>query len=130
MIYLLDAHTFLWWARGSPALSKTASSILQNPQNRLAVSVASVWELSLKYSLGKLPDFQPFENSKILSQFLETQAIQLLPVALDDISLAATLPMHHKDPFDRIIIAQARRRQMTLLSKDEVFKRYAVKVVW
>ena len=130
MSYLLDAHTFLWWARNNPALSQTSKRILQMPQSNLAVSVASIWELSLKCSLGKLPDFQPFQDSKVLSQFLDAQTIQMLPINLDDISLAANLPMHHKDPFDRIIIAQAQRQRLTLISKDEAFERYAVEVIW
>ena len=130
MRYLLDAHTFLWWARDNPALSQTARSILQAPQHGLAVSVASIWELSLKCSLGKLPDFQPFQSGDVLTQFLSSQDITLVSISLNDISLATNLPLHHKDPFDRIIIAQAQRRQLTLISKDEAFERYAVPVVW
>jgi len=130
VIYLLDAHAFLWWARDNPALSQNAHSAIQNPNNRVALSVASVWELSLKCSLGKLPDFQPFQNSALLSQVLVSQGIQLLPITLEDIAQAASLPMHHKDPFDRIIVAQAQRQQMTLISKDDVLKSYAVQVVW
>ena len=130
MTYLLDAHTFLWWARDNPALSQSARSAIQNPNNHIALSVASVWELSLKCSLGKLPDFEPFQNSTLLSQFLLSQGIRLLPIMLGDIAQAASLPMHHKDPFDRIIVAQAQRQKMTLVSKDETLKSYAVQVVW
>ncbi len=130
MTYLLDAHTFLWWARDNPVLSQNARSILQNPNNPVALSVASVWELSLKCSLGKLPDFEPFQNSALLSRFLVSQGIQLLPITLVDIAQAASLPMHHKDPFDRMIVAQAQRQQMTLVSKDDVLKSYAVQIVW
>jgi len=128
--YLLDAHTFLWWVRDNPALSQNARSILQDPNNHIALSVASVWELSLKCSLGKLPDFEPFQNSTLLSQFLVGQGIQLLPITLEDIAQAASLPIHHKDPFDRMLVAQAQRQQMTLISKDELLRSYAVQVVW
>lgn len=130
MTYLLDAHTFLWWARDNPALSQNARSTILNSNNRIALSVASVWELSLKCSLGKLPDFEPFQNSALLSQFLLSQGIRLLPITLGDVAQAASLPMHHKDPFDRIIVAQAQRQQMTLISKDDVLRRYAVQIIW
>ena len=130
MSYLFDAHTFLWWARDNPALSSSAQGIIQNPNNRIALSVVSIWELSLKCSLGKLPDFQPFQDSGLLYRVLVDQSIQLLPIALEDIAQAATLPMHHKDPFDRMIVAQAQRQQLTLISKDEVLGRYKVQIVW
>lgn len=130
MTYLLDAHTFLWWARDNPALSQNARIAIQSPNNLVALSVASVWELSLKCSLGKLPDFQPFQNSALLSQFLVSQGIQLLPITLEDIAQAASLPMYHKDPFDRMLVAQAQRQQMTLVSKDDALRSYAVQVIW
>ena len=130
MSCLLDAHTFLWWARDNPALSSSAQGIIQNPNNRIALSVVSIWELSLKCSLGKLPDFQPFQDSGLLYRVLVDQSIQLLPIALGDIAQAATLPTHHKDPFDRMIVAQAQRQQLTLISKDEILRRYEVQVVW
>ena len=130
MTHLPGAHTFLWWSSNNPALSRTAKDILQSPQNRLVVSTASIWELSLKCGLGKLPDFEPFQDSATLERFLNAQTIELLPISLNDISSAAKLPLHHKDPFDRIIIAQAQQRHLNIITKDEMFKHYAVQVIW
>jgi PIN domain nuclease of toxin-antitoxin system len=130
VIYLLDAHTFLWWSRNHPDLSKTARDLITNPESVLALSIASAWELSLKCSLGKLPDYEPLMQSAVLLRFLDERAVQLLPITPEDISVSVNLPKHHKDPFDRLIIAQAQRFEMTIVTKDDAFKAYDVAIVW
>jgi PIN domain nuclease of toxin-antitoxin system len=128
--YLLDAHTFLWWSRDNPELSKKAEALITNPESSLVLSIASAWELSLKCSLGKLPDYEPLMQSSALLKFLEERAIQLLPITPEDITISVNLPKHHKDPFDRLIIAQAQRFEMTIITKDDAFKDYDVTIVW
>jgi PIN domain nuclease of toxin-antitoxin system len=130
VIYLLDAHTFLWWSRNHPDLSKKARDLITNPESVLALSIASAWELSLKCSLGKLPDYEPLMQSAVLLRFLEERAVQLLPITPEDISVSVNLPKHHKDPFDRLIIAQAQHFEMTIITKDDTFKEYDVAIVW
>jgi PIN domain nuclease of toxin-antitoxin system len=128
--YLLDAHTFLWWSRDNSSLSANVLSILSNSQSELLLSTATIWELSIKCGLGKLPDYQPFMDSRTLSTFLAERAVQVLGIDLEDISTATQLPQYHRDPFDRMVIAQAQRNQLIILGKDELFRNYDVNLFW
>ncbi len=102
---LLDTHTFIWFAEGSTQLSETAHRIIEDVENELVLSVASLWEMAIKISLGRLRFDTPFEVW--ISVHLERLEIGVLAVELAHLAAVATLPMHHRDPFDRMIIAQA-----------------------
>jgi len=127
MKILLDTHTFLWFLGGNEELSKKARTLVENTQNEKYVSIASFWEISIKNSLGKLTLDVPFAE-------LKTEAIknsfQILPITFEDTLQLNTLPFHHRDPFDRIIISQAMANNLTLLSRDNNFSQYNVNLLW
>ena len=126
--YLIDTHTLLWTGDDDPRLTETVRQIILSEANELWVSAATVWELAIKKSLGKL------EFSLPLERYLETQrealAFRWLPIRTQDALKVEELPWHHRDPFDRLLIAQALGRDLRILSRDRVFKKYAVKTVW
>lgn len=128
MRLLLDTHTFLW-LNGSPnQLSQTAMDYLSSGEHQFYLSIASPWEIQIKTQLGKLTLDMPFEL--LFDKNCYDNNIMLLPIELSHIKQLEHLPLHHKDPFDRIMIAQAINEKMTILSIDEVFSNYGVNVVW
>ena len=127
MKVLLDTHTFLWWDGEPEKLSKPALGLCQNPENDLFLSVASVWEMQIKIQLGKLKVNLPLDN---LIHQQEENGIEILPVHISHVFELSNLPSHHKDPFDRLLIAQARIEEMVFVSADPIIVRYPVKVVW
>ncbi len=128
MKLLLDTHTFIWWDSERARLSRKTLTLCRNRESVLLLSVASVWEMQIKFQLGKLRLRLP------LAELVETQQrindIEVLPITLTHVLALGNLPYHHKDPFDRLLIAQANVEGSTLLSKDPVFSEYPVKVVW
>lgn len=126
--FLLDTHTFLWWSSASSQLSPAAYSICANSNHTLWLSIASVWEMQIKAQLGKL--ILPSQLQTIIQVQLLQNGIQILPITLDHIWQLDKLPFHHKDPFDRILIAQSLYMQYALISADPAFKRYAISVIW
>lgn len=125
MNYLLDTHTLLWGLYDSSELSHTAFKIMSNEP--CFISIASLWEMAIKSSLGKLNLSQPILT--IYSKCIE-YGIELIPIKPEHCELVVTLPFIHKDPFDRIIIAQARKEGMTILTKDAFIPMYNVKTIW
>lgn len=128
MDILIDTHTFLWFIEDNYKLSKNAKEIIENENNRKFLSVASVWELGIKYSLGKI-QFAPNFNDFIDEQ-LVVNNIVLLPIKLTHIKIVAELTLHHKDPFDRLIIAQAIAENLPIISIDNIFDSYPIKKIW
>ena len=127
MAYLLDTHTFLWFLEGSKRLSKKTKDIIVNPKNKTFISIASIWEMGIKLSLDKLELDLSLEE---LKQELIRNEIEILPLDFDHIITLSKLEYHHRDPFDRILISQAKSEKLTILSKDSHFKLYKqVKVV-
>ena len=126
---LLDTHTLLWWDHEAEKLSPRVLSFCQDPANTLLVSVASVWELQIKVVTGKLVLRDPLAA---LVERQERNAVTFVPVDLAHIYALGALPIHHKDPFDRLIIAQAIVAGATLLSADLLVALYApaVTVLW
>ncbi len=124
MKLLLDTHTFIWWSLTPEKLSNRVSSLLADPSNDLILSVASIWEMQIKLQLGKLNLELP------LRELIETQQrtnnLQLLPIQVSHVWTLENLPIPHKDPFDRILIAQATVEQHSLLSSDAIFDAYPV----
>jgi PIN domain nuclease of toxin-antitoxin system len=113
MRLILDTHTFLWFVTDDPQLSAAARVLIVDPTNEIVVSPASYWEVAIKVSLGKYPMTVPFEQ--FFTQGIEGNDFAILPIQIRHAAVLSALPMHHKDPFDRMIIAQARASQRPLL---------------
>ena len=126
MQYLLDTHTFLWFINGDSELSKNAKKIIEN-QDLKYISVATFWEIAIKISIGKLQIDMPFQELKL---HVVRNGFELLPITFEHTNHLVTLPMPHKDPFDRIIIAQAYCDNLTVISRDSNFEKYKVKMSW
>ena len=128
MRLLLDTHIFLWFVLSPSQLSAAALAAIQNPQNRIFLSLVSAWEMSIKSGSGKLNLAQPIEP------FVEDQArrnrFEILPITLPHIAAVERLPHHHRDPFDRLLIAQSITEAMPLISADRAFDPYPVSLLW
>ena len=123
MILLLDAHTLLWWLADDPTLDRQAFDAIQDPVNDVLVSAATVWEIAIKRTLGKLdaPDG--------LVEAADKAGIDIVPITGADAETAGALPAHHRDPFDRMLVAQASRIGAVLVSRDPAFGAYGVPVL-
>jgi PIN domain nuclease of toxin-antitoxin system len=128
MTLLLDTCTFIWLCSDPDKLSGPAAKILDDPANERAVSMASVWEIALKYHSGKLP--LPEQPEDWLEAQVKFQAVEVLPLQRETLYRAAALPPVHKDPFDRVIAADALQRNLRVVSPDKPFELYRCKVVW
>ena len=127
MKLLLDTHIFLWWADDPEKLSQAALSALQDEANEIILSVVSVWEMQIKIQLGKLKLSLPLKD--LIKNQQETNQLNLLPVELKHVLALDTLPFHHKDPFDRLLMAQSLEEDLTLVSADSQFTPYSVKLL-
>jgi len=125
---LLDTHSFLWFISGSTSLSPTARALIEDASNQPLLSVASLWEMAIKLSLGKLSLAQPFEV--LIPQQMRLNGIKLLGIEIEHTAAVSKLPFHHRDPFDRLLIAQAIVEQMPIVSADTAFDTYPVKRLW
>ena len=123
MILILDAHALLWWLRDEPSLDRVARASVADPANEVAVSAATVWELEIKRAMGKL------RAPEDLLAILQSEEFDCIPVLGDDAVRAAQLPMHHRDPFDRMILAHALRLDAVVVSRDRAFDPYDVPVL-
>jgi len=123
MNYLLDTHTFLWSLFTPEELSKSAAQEITSPDNDVCISVITLWEISLKYALGKL-ELEGIEPEE-LPESAEKMGVDILPISVLDAASFHKLPrLEHKDPFDRLIIWQAIQQKMVLISKDSQFEKY------
>ncbi len=127
MDLLLDTCAFVWWDSGG-GLSEVAKSALLDPGNRLHLSHASLWEMQLKHQKGKLLLRKPLAD--IIDEQRSHNGLLLLGIEPPDICGLSQLPLHHADPFDRLIISQARRRGFSVVTNDGEFSRYGLPVVW
>jgi PIN domain nuclease of toxin-antitoxin system len=128
MRLLLDTHSFLWFTENNPKLSSLALSYLQDTNNQIFLSFASVWELAIKISTGRFVLNLPFET--FFSQQLQVNRIALLEPTISHAAVVALLPYHHRDPFDRMIISQAVVEQIPILSAGTAFDAYGVTRLW
>lgn len=126
MKLLLDTHTAIWFVTDSNQLPNPTKQLIENPENHCFISIATFWEMGIKYSLGKLK--LKAELKKIFELFFDSGFI-LLPITPDHILTNASLPFHHRDPFDRLIIAQAKREGYSIISKDQEFENYDVNLI-
>ena len=127
MKLLVDTHAVIWFINNSNQLPKGAKQIIANAGNRCYVSIATFWEIAIKTSLGRL-DLKA-DLSKIF-QIIDDSGFEILPITIPHILTNSNLPFHHQDPFDRIIISQAIVEDLTVISKDNQFAKYDIKVVW
>ncbi len=123
MILLLDAHAVLWWLADDPNLHPAARSAIADPANDVLVSSASIWEIAIKRALGKLA--APVG----LTAACDEAGFAVLPITGDDAERAGALPAHHRDPFDRMLVAQADRVGALVVSRDDVFAAYGTNVL-
>ena len=127
MRVLLDTHAFLWFIADDERLPTQARTAIAGASEAF-LSLASCWEMAIKVSIGKLTLAAPLE--RFLPDHLALNGIQLLDIELPHATAVASLPFHHRDPFDRLLAAQAKREQLTVVSADPVFRKYGVKRVW
>jgi len=127
MDLILDTHTFIWFVNGDKNLTTKAREAIENPSNFSHISIASLWEMAIKISLGKLEITYPFEQA--LTQIYEN-GFEILPITFEHTLVITELAFHHRDPFDRLIVAQAMTERMTIISKDEIFDHYEVTRLW
>jgi PIN domain nuclease of toxin-antitoxin system len=125
---LLDTHAFLWFIAGSEKLSATARELIEDSANQPFLSAASLWEMAIKLSLGRLHLGRPFED--LIPEQMRLNGIQLLGIELEHVTPVTTLPFHHRDPFDRLLVAQAMVEQMTIVSADPAFDAYPIERLW
>jgi len=128
MRLLLDTHTFLWFIAGSLNLSDTARNLIQEQENQKFLSIAGLWEMSIKASIGKL------ELGMTLTELVKREvygnAIDLLEIRPEHLDELAKLPFHHKDPFDRLMISQSLVENIPIVSRDSAYRSYPVHLLW
>jgi len=124
---LLDTHAFLWAIADDRRFSRRAQKVFTGP-NDLWLSVASIWEILIKVKIGKLPLAEP--AGPYLVKKLGENRIEVLPITLDHVLRLESLPAHHSDPFDRILISQSLEERLPLITADPMFERYPVEVIW
>jgi PIN domain nuclease of toxin-antitoxin system len=126
MKVLIDTHALIWYIGGKKKLSKKTIAVIENTKNQVYVSKASLWELAIKISLGKLEISIPFEE---LEAFLKENAFFILEYNFSHLQKLLSLPFHHSDPFDRLIISQAITDNLTIITKDKSFRKYPVTIL-
>ena len=128
MRLLLDTHAFLWYVLDDPQLSSAAKAVIENQEADVFVSPASCWEIAIKISLGKYSLTVPFET--FWQQGIDQYAFELLPIEVRHVAALINLPFHHRDPFDRLIVAQAMIERIPLISSDPVLDAYSIQRIW
>lgn len=124
---LLDTHTFIWFINGSDELSVKARKAIEHKNAINFISIASLWEIGIKISLGKLVLNKPFAA---IAEQIEINGFQLLQVSFEHILIVANLPFHHRDPFDRLLVAQGIANNLAIISKDKQFRLYDTDIIW
>ncbi len=127
MDLLIDTHAFIWFMNGDNQLSTTVKDLIVDTSNKCFLSIASVWEIAIKSSLNKLDLRGDFDQ---IAQFLNENDIELLPITFAHVQELVRLNFYHRDPFDRIIIAQAIIENLAIATKDSIFKKYGVDIIW
>ena len=128
MRLLLDTHAFIWWFAGSRQLSRSVRRAIADEGNDVLVSAASAWEVATKHRLGKLPSAEVLALD--ISGAIASQDFSELPITVEDAARAGALPGPHRDPFDRMLIAQTLSRNLLLISIEPIFDRYGVRRLW
>lgn len=126
MRLLIDTHILIWFLEGNNSLSNSHQQIIADSSNEILLSIASLWEIAIKISIGKLTLSQPFED--VIEQ-IDAENIEILPISPEHTLQVSKLPFHHRDPFDRIIIAQCQVENLPIISIDKNFSDYSVKLL-
>src|SRR5690606_1057997 len=127
MNLLLDTHTLIWYITDNQRLPAKTRSLIELPENICFVSLATYWEMAIKNSLGRLDFKKPIMT---IFEIVEQSGFEILPVNVNHILKATSLPFHHYDPFDRMIIGQAIAENLSVITKDEKFPKYEVSLLW
>jgi len=125
---LLDTHAFLWWVDGTHPVGRRAKTAVANPDNEVFLSIASCWEIAIKVSLGKLR--LPKAADRFIADQVSLNGFTLLEASLRHVCRVADLPFHHRDPFDRVLIAQSLIEEVPIVSNERVFDAYGVNRIW
>jgi len=128
MNLLLDTHVLIWMSSDPERLSPRVRRLLEDETNGVAVSMVSFWEMAIKTSLGKLqlgPDWM-----RRLQAFMRDNAVTTVPIRSEHCAVLISLPFHHRDPFDRMLVAQSQSENMSLVSRDKSLKQYAIDCIW
>jgi len=128
MRLLLDTHSFLWFIAGSDKISVAARELIEDSANEPLLSIASLWEMAIKVSIGKLKLAHPFET--LIPEQMKLNGIGTLNIRVEHVSQVVQLPFHHRDPFDRLLIAQALVEDMPIVGADGMFDAYTVTRMW
>lgn len=128
MRLLLDTHSFLWYIEDDDKLSQRAEQIISDMDNEVLLSIGSLWEIAIKYGIGKLSLSRAF--SEFIPEQLQINQIDVLPISLPHLATYTELPFYHRDPFDRLIIAQAMVENIPVVSRDRPFQEYSIDVIW
>lgn len=128
MRILLDTHTLLWFVDASPNLSDHAREVIEEPANQKIVSIVSLWEIAIKHSLGRLVLSLPLDQ--YINTYLTPSKVELLPIETLHILTFSQMPWHHRDPFDRILVAQAITENIPIISVDTALDAYSVQRIW
>ena len=126
MRIIIDTHVLIWYLNGDESLPVEYISLMHNPQNKLVISIATLWELVVKLSLKKLDCSKNLEEIEV---YLLSKDYEILNISFSHLNILNSLPYHHKDPFDRLLIAQAISEQLPILSVDRYFKSYPINVI-
>ncbi|MEL6624761.1 MAG: type II toxin-antitoxin system VapC family toxin [Bacteroidota bacterium] len=127
MIYLLDTHSLLWYIQGNTQLSSTAIDHILEPQSEVHVSIVSLWEITIKTNIGKL---QVKGDISQIKKDIDELSFSLIPISIPTLDTYQKLPLHHRDPFDRLLIAQTLTQNQPIISADAQFDAYDVERIW
>jgi PIN domain nuclease of toxin-antitoxin system len=128
MRVLIDTHIFIWYIQNSDRLPISIATHINDGRNDILLSIASVWEMAIKQSTGKLNLGIPYAS--FIEEQMRLNCMELLPLRLDHLEVITTMPFHHRDPFDRILIAQAMLEDIVIISADSIFSSYSVQRIW
>lgn len=128
MRLLLDTQAFLYFVLDNPALGRRALNLIRDTDNERLLSIASFWEIAIKVSIGKLSLAQPFDV--FLAQQVDVNVLTMLPISIEHVATLSTLPFHHRDPFDRMLVAQSMVEGLPIVSGDAAFDQYGVQRIW
>ncbi len=128
MKVLLDTHVFLWWITDDRQMSNRARTVIEDPDSVLLLSAASAWEIAIKARTGRLP--LPDVPAHLVPQQMAANAIEGLPVSVEHALLVHDLPLLHRDPFDRLLVAQSRSEKIPILTADPLISQYDVQTIW
>lgn len=126
MNFLLDTHIFIWWILDDPRLKDSIRAVIDDPNNHLYLSAASTWEIVIKSQLGKI--VLPESPERFIIKQLRENAVDAIPITVPHTIYLLELPLIHKDPFDRLLIAQASYENLTIITDDPLIKQYSVKI--